>query len=79
LPFGGLLAKGEAWKVLAVQGELWDRPPPRRFVNLDTVKYVARPKEGGAAVVGRRGKHEVHINLSDGQVAELLAGLGRVG
>jgi hypothetical protein len=45
-----LLAKGEAWKVLAVQGELWDRPPPRRFVNLDTVKYVARPKEGGAFV-----------------------------
>jgi hypothetical protein len=48
-------------------------------VNLDTVEYVARPKEGGVVVVGKRGAKEIHINLSDGQVAELLARLRRAG
>jgi hypothetical protein len=59
-----LLARGKAWKALGVQGELFDRPPPRRVVNLDSVQYEARPKVGGGVVVGKRGSREVHINVA---------------
>jgi hypothetical protein len=40
---------------------------------LDTVEYVARPKDGG--VVGRRGAAEVHISVPDDLMAELIARL----
>jgi len=46
-------------------------------VTLDTVEYVARPKEGGVVVVGRRGKAEVHIAVSDALIPELIARLRR--
>jgi hypothetical protein len=46
-------------------------------VALDTVEYVARPKEGGAVVVGKRGEAEVHISVSDALAAELVARLRR--
>ena len=62
---------------MAVQGDLWERPPPRRFVNLDTIEYAVRSKDGGVTVMGKRRQREVHINLSDAQVAELIARLRR--
>ena len=58
---------------------LFPRQQARRLVTLDTVEYVvARPKEGGVVVVGRRGKAEVHITVPDSVVAELLARLRRL-
>jgi hypothetical protein len=44
-------------------------------VTLDTVEYVARPKEGGVVVVGRRGAAEVLINVPDDLLPALIAGL----
>jgi hypothetical protein len=44
-----------------------------KFMTLDTVEYVARSKEGGVLVVGKRGEAEVHISVSDALVAELVA------
>jgi hypothetical protein len=46
-------------------------------VNLDTIEYVSRPKEGGAVVVGKRGAAEVHINVPDALLPELIARLRR--
>jgi hypothetical protein len=69
-----LLARGKAWKARAVQGELFEKRPARGLVTLDAVEYVARPKEDGVVVVGRRGDAEVHIRVSD----ELVARLGRI-
>jgi hypothetical protein len=66
-----------AWKALAVQGELIERPSSRRFVNLDSIEYVARPKEGGVVVVGKRGAREVHINVPDSLIPGLIARLRR--
>jgi hypothetical protein len=56
---------------------MFDRRPARRFVTLDTLEYVARPKEGGVVVVGRRGEAEVHISVPDSLVPELVARLRR--
>lgn len=72
-----MLARHKAWQASAVQGKLFERPPSRRFVNLDTIEYVVRPKEGGVVVVGKRGAREVHINVSDVLLMELLARLRR--
>jgi hypothetical protein len=73
-----LLARGKAWKGAPIQGEPFERRPARRFVNLDTVEYViARPKEGGVVVVGKRGQAEVHINVPDSVLLELIARLRR--
>jgi hypothetical protein len=63
--------------VAPIQQELFEKRPARRFVNLDTIEYVARQKEGGVMVVGKRGAAEVHVNLSDALVAELIARLRR--
>jgi len=65
------------WKAAPIQGELFERRPARRFVNLDTIEYVARPKEGGVIVVGKRGEAEVHITVSDALLPELIARLRR--
>jgi hypothetical protein len=65
------------WKAAAVQGELFEKRPARRFVTLDTIEYVTRPKEGGVVVVGRRGDAEVHINVPDELLPELIARLRR--
>jgi hypothetical protein len=46
-------------------------------VNLDSVEYVARAKEGGVVVVGKRGKREVQINVPDSVLPELIARLRR--
>ena len=46
-------------------------------MNLDTIEYVARPKEGGVVVVGKRGQAEVHINVPDALLPELIARLRR--
>jgi hypothetical protein len=46
-------------------------------VNLDSIEYVTRPKEGGVVVVGRRGAAEVHINVPDALLPELIARLRR--
>jgi hypothetical protein len=46
-------------------------------VNLDTIEYVARPKEGGVIVVGKRGAREVYINVPDALLPELIARLRR--
>ena len=77
LTYRRIAGQGESLEGLAVQGELFPRPPARRFVTLDTVEYVARPKEGGVVVVGRRGAAEVHIKVSDLGLAELVARLRR--
>jgi hypothetical protein len=63
--------------MLAIQGELFERRPARRFVNLDTIEYVTRQKEGGVMVIGKRGAAEVHINVPDALLPELIARLRR--
>ena len=75
LPGEELLARKKAWQALAVQDDLFDRPPARRFVNLDLIEYVSRSKDGGVVVAGRRGGREVHINVPDSLVPELIAKL----
>jgi hypothetical protein len=79
LTYRWIAGQGKAWKALAVQGELFEKRPARRFVNLDTIEYVSRPKEGGVVVVSRRGAAEVHIEVSDALLAELIARLRRPG
>ena len=57
---------------------MFPRQPARRLVTLDSVDYVvSRPKEGGVVVVGRRGEAEVHINVPDSVLPELIARLRR--
>jgi hypothetical protein len=62
---------------IVVQTEMFPRQPARRFVTLDTIEYVARPKAGGVVVVGKRGAAEVHINVPDALLPELIARLKR--
>jgi hypothetical protein len=70
-----LLARGKAWKARPVQTDLFPKQPARRFIRLDTIEYVARPKEGGVVVVGRRGAAEVHISVPDDLLLDLIAKL----
>lgn len=47
------------------------------MVNLDTIEFVARPKEGGVMIVGRRGAREVRVNIPEALLPELIARLRR--
>jgi hypothetical protein len=74
-----LLAKGKAWKALAVQTELFDPPPAVRRVNLDKIEGVIREKDGTPVVIATRGGRQYRISLPESVALDLAARLRELG
>jgi hypothetical protein len=70
-----LLARGKAWKALAVQTELFEPSPPVRHVNLDKIEGVIRDKDGAPVVIATRGGRQYRISLPESVALELAAKL----
>jgi hypothetical protein len=70
-----LLARGKAWKALAVQTELFDPPPPVRRVNLDKIEGVIREKDGTPVVIATRGGRQYRISLPESVAVKLAVKL----